>query len=474
MHRLPFDARLIPLALLLAVIGSGCSTSYYEIVLIPDGDAVERQLTCWKQRNEAAALEAFPADRLKQIASAYSAVPAAKLDQKHSFSARFVGKMPADVGGSGTLTHWTCPFGSATAYLERFGGNDDVAQQIKDRQEASNRLINLCIGWLERELGGESHWDDLRRFLDTQVRHDLENISYTLLVAGGAAETLETEPADPNRIAESPVSFTTIGIRLWQLLVERKYAEPGDLPLVFSGDGSLLFPYFERTVARQLGLADDAPRPAAMAFLASSDAAKASLDRYLRTTPEYLKLERAWQERKKNNPDEPPPETAEVWQELFQAAFFRISFKDSTKLKVILLCGERPAVTNGIWDVKKRQVYWKTSKNGDQGLPTFVYAMWSVPIADAQIKQFGKVVLSGENLYEYVMWYRGISRNQIAEWNAFLATLHPDRNLEESLKQFRFSDDPPSPADPNEPVPSSRADEPRRLIISGLSSMDES
>ncbi len=473
MRRFRLALGTVPLTLVLVAATCGCSSHYYEIVLRPEGDAIERQLTCWKQQNSTKILEDFPRDRLEKIASAYSAVPTEKLKQKHSFSGRFVGKMPDDMGGSGTYTRWVCPFGTAAAYMERFGGNDNVAQQIKDRQQAANRLVDLGIGWLEAELAGESKWGDLRRFLDTHVRHDLENLSYMFVVAAGLPQDLATDPPVLGKNAASTVRATTFWIRMLQYLVERGYVQPRDLPSILRSDDSLFLPLIERLVAQKLGMADDAPRPAALAFLVSPEMAKASLDRYLRTTPEFLELERAWREKKSKAADESPHEPAQVLGELFQKAFFEISFEDDTKLNVVLACGEPPTATNGIWDDNKRQIAWKTTQNGNQGLPTFMYAMWSVPIAEAQIKQFGKCVLTGENLYAYVMWYGSLSKKEAIEWDAFLATLQPGGDLPASLKQFRFSDDPPLPTDLSEPKPSSLADEPRRLILTGLSSSDK-
>ena len=221
MRRFRLALGTVPLTIVLVAAIGGCSSHYYEIVLRPDGDAMERRLTCWKQQNSTKILEDFPRERLEKIASAYSAVPAAKLKQKHSFSGRFVGKMPDDVGGSGTYTRWVCPFGTAAAYMERFGGNDNVAQQIKDRRQATNRLVDLGIGWLETELAGESKWAELHQFLDTQVRHDLENLSYMFLVGAGSAQDLEINPPPLNNKSPSNVRATTFWMRLLQYLVER-------------------------------------------------------------------------------------------------------------------------------------------------------------------------------------------------------------------------------------------------------------
>ncbi len=470
MHRLPIASTTFSLALLFIAAAGGCSKYHYEITLRPDGDALERQLTCWKESANSHAVEAFPRARLEKIANAYSALPAAKLDQKHSFSGRFVGKMPSDVGGSGTYTRWTSPFGTAATYMERFGGNDDVAKQIEDRRKAANRLIDLGIGWFEIELGREANWNDLRKFLDVQVRHDFESASCLLLVAGAGVREFETDSPSPNKSPVGTNGSLTPWVRLLQYLVERGYVEPRDLPLMArSIDAGPVVPLLDRLVARKLGLADDAPRPAAMAFLASDEAATASLDGYLRTTPEYHKLELAWQERRKENPTDSPPEPTQVVTELFGEAFFKISLEDSTQLKITLVCGESPTATNGIWDADNRRVIWKATENGDQGLPTFLYAMWSVPVSDAQEKQFGKVVLTGENLYTYVLWYRGLSAKETTEWEAFLSALQPGEDLATSLKAFRFSTDPPLPADPKESKPASLADKPRELILAGLS-----
>ena len=77
------------------------------------------------------------------------------------------------------------------------------------------------------------------------------------------------------------------------------------------------------------------------------------------------------------------------------------------------------------------------------GLP-FVYAVWSVPDSDAQVKHFGKVVLKGDALTAYVAWYRGLSKGQLAEWDALIARLHPGPALKRSLARFRFATDPAS------------------------------
>ena len=86
MRRFRLALGTVPLTLVLIAAAGGCSSHYYEIVLRPDGDAIERQLTCWKQQNSTKILEDFPRDRLEKIASEYSAEPTEKLKQKHSIS----------------------------------------------------------------------------------------------------------------------------------------------------------------------------------------------------------------------------------------------------------------------------------------------------------------------------------------------------------------------------------------------------
>lgn len=468
----------------------GCSTYHYQITLRPDGEALERELTCWREATYQGTprLANFPSDALAKIAAAYEAEPSAKLDQKHTFKGRFVGAMPVDLDNNGTYTHWTSPLGSVSHYTERFGGNDDAVAQIEERRKASHRLIELAIGWLETELGKEPNWQNLRGYLDTKVRHDIENLSYMILLEYDPGRSVDDGPSQERFGREMGALLA----RVLQYLVEQGYVDLRELPKFFGPNTeSALLEWSDRFVGRGLGLADDAPRPKAMDFLKSSHAARVSWNRFLQTTPEYHRLLDEWRQKEKaatadlgvdvdldedlesiddNEPSEwlaSPPRPEDVLGEIL-APFFKLNLKDPKKIEVVLACGEPPIATNGVWDESKRAVTWKRERNEGQGLPTHLYATWSQPDRPAQQERFGSLVLTGDRLGRYVMWYAGLTKAQTAEWDSFLATLRPGPDLIPAIETFRFSFDPQRATTLDEPKPPSAADVARQLILEGI------
>lgn len=467
----------------LLVLAAGCSSRYrYEITIRPADEGVarsaggaaafERTITFWKSSGSNAAIQEFPKADLDRIAAAYGATAPAKLDQKHTFSRAFTGKMPAEIENSGTLSRWVSPFGTATLYMERFGGNDDVFGQFEKRKKAVDRLADLVIDWLESELGREPNWPKLRLFLDTDLRRDIQNLSALMLVASGEEDSLTMRPAKPE--SSSADAEETMLFRALQYLTERGYLEARDLPALVASmedHGSLAMQWGERFLREKLELAENAPRPAGLAFLADSETLLQSLDRYLRATPEYKKLEEEWEARRKENPDEPQPEGADVLNEPFRDAFFSIRlFEDSTEVSVTLHCPVPPYATNGSWDQAKGAIHWNTLQNGDTGLPTFFFANWAEPNTKAQVARFGKEILVGQALGEYVLWYAGLGPDLAAEWDAFLASLEPGPDLVGRIETFRFKSDPaPAPDDAGLTVRGpSRAQGGIQPIIEGL------
>jgi hypothetical protein len=465
MRKSPIRRTVAPFLCVSACLASGCTnTHHYEITLRPDGDGVVRELVCWTVDNSNGKIQKFPKETLEAIAAAYGAAPETKLDQKHAFATRFEGRTPVDCANSGTVTRWTSPLGEAMLYLERFGGGDDLAQQVGDRIAACSRLVDLLIGWLESELGREPGWKDLHEFLDGPVRRDVANLS--LMVYGAVASA----NASPRKV-DGDDAFLAASTRLLQYAVERGYLEPKELPFLLpSGPGSPNFlKWVERFLARRLGLADDAPRPESMAFLTSAEAASASLDAFLRTTPEYRLLYAEWEKTRSGDPDDAPPKPEQVISELVQKGVFELKlFQDTTRVKVVFESGRKPVATNGRWDEAAGAVVWDAVRNDGVGLPTFFSAAWCNPDADAQTRRFGKVALEGRNLYAYILWYNGLGEELAAEWDAFLADLPRGPEAVERIKRFRFSSDPPFPDDPEKPPPFRRADAVRSVLLEGL------
>ena len=230
---------------LLAALTIGCEANHYEIKLTPTGESLERQLTCWREHNsqDKTRIVSFPDDELARIAAAYGvAVPDDK-QKKHEFLAEVAARMPDDVGGSGSYTHWDTPLGSVSAYVERFRGNDNLILEVERRQRAVDRIADLLVGWFTAELEGQPELAELQAFLDGSFREDLKNLS----LYGWAFEIV----SEHDDIAQEACL-----VRIGQYLSERGYFTPGQLPeltralqyLDSEGPAKLL-PHIQRMIA---------------------------------------------------------------------------------------------------------------------------------------------------------------------------------------------------------------------------------
>jgi hypothetical protein len=104
----------------------------------------------------------------------------------------------------------------------------------------------------------------------------------------------------------------------------------------------------------------------------------------------------------------------------------------------------KPFATNGQW--KSGRVEWlKKAVKGKSGLPAFAYAYWSNPDAKFQKKHFGRMILEGQNLGEYVLWRSGLSKQEGIKWDDFLKSLKPGKPAEmlEKVTVFRFKGEEP-------------------------------
>jgi hypothetical protein len=453
--------RLSPLrcGLVLVLVVAGCDHDCFEIEVRPAADAFQRKLTCWHagDANEVSPLAAY---RLERLGHLYPKCETPGTAVKQVFSGRFAERTPADVGGAGSYNHFTSPLGSAFSYVERFRGNDDLESRLAKRRRAAGALADLTVGWLEAELGRDPNFPKLKKFLAADFRRDLTNLG----VYQFTGEVMEA--CRKGTDSESP-------LRAGLYLCERGYFSPGEIPLLYraltSDDCRPLLEHVRRLLARKMGVADDQPVPASLAFLSDLSTLRASLEKYIRSTDSFQKRLADWKSASKDrrSPSEPNPQ--EVAGELLSACF---GFDDlsvtSDSLELRLFCGQKPYATNGTWDERAAAAAWSASLPCDRGLPAVCFALWSKPDRAAQQAHFGKIVLGEANLAQYVIWYRGLKPEETRQWDEFVGGLKPGPGLKAAVAAFRFAADPkPDPKKPKEFV-ASLADTPRGLILRGL------
>ena len=437
------------------VLSCGCDHNEYKIEMAPKGHEIQRKLTASRLDREShdgkttTNYKEFPKKELEAFAALYEKqVPSGSSDI-HVFQGTFKGSLPSDVGGAGSYMRVDTSMGSASTYVETFRGSDDAAAHLDARAKAANRLSDLLIGWLDKELAGMKDLPTLRRFLDKEARQDLRNLGVYLWLISNAPRT--NAPADGAGEAEQ-----ALAARAFQYLLVRNYLTEADLPILmrmFKGAGQKeqIAAALDRLLTRKVGITDQQTRQAMLAMVKNPEAAGKSLEACLRDTPEFKEKLNQWQAARKQDPSLEEPKAISVLEALAQEALrFELDPAADDRVEVTLALPGPPIQTNGKWDQDARAVAWKGQitprDQPQQRLPLLCCAVWGQSDDKFQKEHFGKVVLAGWDLVQYCLWRGSLSPQESKEWDAFVANLKPGAKLDEQLQAFRFLAEPIPPA----------------------------
>ncbi len=416
--------------LVICTFNCGCvEYNRYEIELVPTSGGMERALTCWRLPDRKDG-PAFPAAELERISALYPERQTPPDARRHRFRGVFAREMPADVGGAGTYAKFETPLGFAAVFVERFRGELDLDAALYDRRRNTDRAADLIVGWFEQQMSASPHWPQVQRFLHQEFRQDLRNFSTHLWLAEQQTQLAEQQ------LKELP-------FRAVLYLKERGYLALDDVLLLARPDRQQAghrLAWVKNALARKCGLSDEAARTA-LAFLDDPARVERSWNDYLRTTPEYRRLLKRWQAASRD-PNATPPEPLQVFNELLLDPAIALLLSHPDELHVSLATGVPPLHTNGQWDPQQQRVVWSLNLPRARSLPLLLYAAWAQPDEQEQVKHFGRVVLSGERLMEYAVWYASLTQAERSEWDAFLASLHPGQDLPVRMDTFRFSHEP--------------------------------
>lgn len=409
---------------------AGCQDhNRYEIELEPDGAEMVRTLTAWRIP-ENRGKDRFPAAEVERFANLYPEHLKA-IANRHAFRGRFGPKMPGDVGGAGEYHFTSTTLGTAAIYVERFRGSDDVEAHIQDRRQAADALTGLLIGWFQSEIGRDANFGRIRNFLDREFRHDLRNLSHYWAMARASTH-------------QQAALHQEYWVRAGMYLVEHGYFRLEELPAAIhvetTNDAQQQVRFVIDLLSRKISPEDQPSVAQSLGFLTNTAKAEASLDGYLRTTPEFRRREQAWRQAQAANPSAPPPDPKDMVLDLVARLFFGLDLlSQNDELRVALLVPLQPFATNGTYLSVSNQVIWTSSLGHGNELPVVAYAAWSVPNVGFQEGHFGDIVLSGEDLANYVAWYTGLEAPQRTEWDAFVTALEPGAALTELVRAFQFT-----------------------------------
>jgi hypothetical protein len=418
---------------------TGCPHNDYTIELTPRGNVIERKLVFYRadgtESKGVPKYEGFPSNELAAISALYPHGALTPEGERHFARGEFSGATPGDVGGAGAYTNYSSSLGSAGFYIERFRGSDDLSAQQEKRLTAADQLADLVVGWSKAEFGLEPRYQDLRRFLDVDVRRDLKNAALYSWVGDIASSYQEHAQEE------------FIG-RFGLYLVERGYLKLADAPLVaqlmVGSDTSVAATLAQRLVAEKLGMPPSGTTRDRLAFLVDPVALQKSWETFLSGTELYQSRMRKWHEEEqegKHEADAKEPTPSEVANDLVAALITSGSSGEDDHLTVRLALPSVPDHTNGKWDEARRQVVWDSAleaKESAARLPVFCYAIWSQPENQFQQDHFGRVILKGDDLLKYNLWRAQLNEPQAGEWEKLLLSLWPDE-LTNKLAAFEFS-----------------------------------
>jgi len=444
--------RSLPTLLLgLVLIHAGCEKRVYELELTPDKGKLQRQLTGHIETSGQGQPQLKPLgdEELARIASLYKTNPPRAGGPKHKFAGAFVGRLPDDIGGHGAYHEWTSEFGAARLYVERFRGNDDVVETLDKTRETLARVVELLLQWVDDTWGNQPEHGALHRFVDRDLRRDLENIAFYLKAAELHGSASDVEPTE--RVQRE---LGDVGARIPQYLVERQYFEFGELPKLSrvlramndEGGQAEFMLLLQGIVRRKIGVAADEPLPPALALFADSTRLLKSLNDSLRKSDEYQVKLAAWEQTPVNERSEVPEEPISVLTEILSTGFgIEFFFGRTDELVATLHAATKPISTNGTWDADRKAITWKKHLPSDKPsgiVPEIAYAVWTDPADAAQLKLLGRVALRGQSLFGYCMWRNSLTQDELQQWSKFLNSTEPADEFMQRLEKFRFAGEP--------------------------------
>lgn len=100
-----------------------------------------------------------------------------------------------------------------------------------------------------------------------------------------------------------------------------------------------------------------------------------------------------------------------------------------------------------------------------------VYEIELEPCVDYQTRHFGRIVLKGEDLAQFCLWYCGLSNSEADIWDRFVDSLEPGSELADRIKHFTFPGEQ-DVKDPESPPPS-LADRAKYPLLESIAAEDD-
>ncbi|MEW6071313.1 MAG: hypothetical protein AB1726_01790 [Planctomycetota bacterium] len=377
----------------------------YQVAMRAEGEELVRSLTAWVETAEGRMEIEVPAIGDRPLAEIYETLEGA------TYTGRFRGDLPEDLGGRGLYLCWPTEMGTAVLYAERIQGRLDGWEGIEEIARESDRAADQLGGWLRYAIGDAPEFPEIQGWIDEKLRRDLRNFALYAHLAGGG-----------NSPEEQVLPWLSLAA---QYAVERGYVDPHDLPRLYR-------------IFQDIGEAKVEEELVAYAVFAAwlpEDARDGPFGELFSSPTKALASFRAWHAKYAVGTEGDAPATPfDAYAGLLLDWEF---FGDDHRVDMELATGVEPFLTNGEWDDSAGTVRWPLERiAGDRFPATYRLALWAEPAGAFQAAHLGGTVLADEGLWEYAIWRHGLSPAEAEQWNGFLAALAADPGLAAAPDQW--------------------------------------
>jgi len=407
------------LAAVVAMALCGCETYHIAVTIEPRPDgSFTRTIRLWKTQSNKPDQVFAPAAGDVAAAEPHYKQRLPDTGEAVAFRGTFR-DLPGDVrkgddANRGGYTALTSRLGHVGYYRERRPGPINYAERFDQMREVIELVTRIGATMARQQLEGEEGVERLAKFIEGDLRRDLEQLAYLFLrpsLGAGGKEAPEDRFAGPAAFA-------------LQYLEERGYVKLNDLTKLLGKDEEAFTEFGLQLIARRMGRPLDDGLRKRLAFLTDEkrlDAAfKQALAAHGVTADEFKK------------------QTEDVLEGIFDIQLF----SDRTEFRIVLVLPPHADVPYTSGKHEEGKVTWQDRI--DEGVVTdLFYALWAAPDTDWQKKHLGRIAVTGDLLGEYVMWENALGDDARATWQAALDRLDPKGDLEAQLSAIHLT--PPEP-----------------------------
>jgi len=436
------NSRLRSIVVLAVASLAACTTNRFVVKMTPVAGGLHRELTGWreKQEQEKWVESPLPIEVRRRLADAYRGPLPRATPPRSRFEATFPSVLPNDLGGSGWFVRLDTPIGAYFEYREHIGGSLDRDALVDLRRTCADRMTELLIAWMRKEMGTHPRFDNVKAALDTKGRRLLRD---TLHLVAEDRSSLATV------LGDGPVG---------DYLVEHDLLDPKDVVVERSADQATLpTKVLRRLVRHAFEIPDDGPSPAVVAFL-DDESIEASWKAFVAESPEVAAVRTTIDAQRPRGGAWAEFDDAEILMELFLRGVVDANPYDARgRASLSLETGVAPFETDGTW--RSPRVEWAKE---DVPLPgqmaTAHFARWSVPATAYQTERFGRVLLEGRSLANYAQWRARLAAERRQAWDASVAALRPGEDLRPAVERLQLEG----------PDGDERANEGRKILLYAL------